>query len=462
MVLFVNQKGSHDYLTEHSAKVLRGKLETARAGGRNGGKLAYGMDRGLFDPSGKLVRRLAPRECVRLPDHTVRTLPSTDAARLAAVRFIFDRYEAAAVSFRRLARELEGKGFPAPPSGRWNNEIVAGILRNPVYCGTGRFGASRFAKYHCAQGGEIVAVNGEKGKRRGKPREEWILTPGAFQGIIPVAQFKRVQAKLPAGPKRQRRPKAVYPLSGLVFCEHCGKAMTGTVAHGAVVYICTTYLRHGRQNPTGCGQFKVDARRLERWLVKALQDYFLGPARAEVVEEARRYLKAEAKTSQRDLKRLEKRAAELEREVSRLVKAIRTTDMPELLEELEAVRRERQSVQDALQRALGLQDVESIDQAAEAIADELQGLGDGLENDDPAVVREMFRRLVQRIECRWEPLPKRGTGKRQAYRLVGGVVYLWDPRIVTCARYAEAGCQQSAFSYQPEPPRKARLRRAES
>jgi len=308
-----------------------------------------------------------------------------------------------------------------------------------------------------------VTVNGSKGKLRRKPQEEWILTPGAFQGIIPVAQFKRVQAKLPAGPKRQRRPKAVYPLSGLVFCAHCGKPMIGhNLKREGVKYVCGTYLHRGRKSESGCGRFTVDATRLQKWLVKALQDYFLGPARAEVVEEARRYLKAEAKTSQRDVKRLEKGAAELDREVSRLVKAIRTTDAPELVEELEAVRIERQSVQDALQRAQGLQDVESIDQAAEAIADELHGLGEGLSNDDPAVVRETFRRLVQRIECRWEPLPKRGTGERQAYRLVGGVVYLWDPRVITCAGYVQAGCQQSAFSYHSEPPEETLLRRVQS
>jgi len=158
------------------------------------------------------------------------------------------------------------------------------------------------------------------------------------------------------------------------------------------------------------------------------------------VAEIRRQLKAEAKTSQQDLKRLEKRAVELEREVGRLVKAIRTTDAPELAEELQAVRTERQSVSEGLQRARGLQDVENIDQDAEAVADELHGLGEGLQSDDPAVVREIFRRLVQRIECRWEPVPSkgRGSGKNQAYRLVGGVVYLHDPRIVTCAGYAEA------------------------
>jgi hypothetical protein len=172
-----------------------------------GADLAYGMDRGLFDPAGKLVRRLLPKECVRLPGHVVRTLPTTDPARLAAVQFIFDRYEEAAIPFRALARELESKGFPAPGSRRWNSGTVAGILRYPIYCGTARLGACSFAKYHRANGGEIVTVNGNKGRLQRKPQGELILTPEAHQDIIPVEQFKRVQAKLPSGPKRERKPR---------------------------------------------------------------------------------------------------------------------------------------------------------------------------------------------------------------------------------------------------------------
>jgi len=438
LLLFVGQKGSHDYLTEHSARLLRGKINTANAGGRNGGVLAYGLDRGLFDPAGKLIRRLLPKECVRLPGHIVRTLPTTDPARLAAVRFIFNRYEEAAISFRALARELEAKGFPAPESGEWNAGTVAGILRNPLYCRTARFGACSFAKYHRANGGEIVTVNGNKGKLRRKPQEEWILTPEAHQGIIPVEQFKRVQCKLPSGPKRERKPKAVYPLSGLVYCQHCGKVTTGNRNKGAVQYVCTSYLRRGRES--GCGCHTIDAAGIETWLVGALREYYLGPGRAELVEEIKRQLKAEAKTGKADLKRLEKRAGELEREVSRLIQAIRKTDIPELVEELEIVRRERQSVQEALQKAQGFQDGQGIDQEAESVADELRGLGERLSDPDPAVVREVFRQMIQRIECRWEPVPNKGRGRglRTAYRLVGGVVYLRDPRLFTCARYAEA------------------------
>jgi len=297
------------------------------------------------------------------------------------------------------------------------------------------------AKYHRAQKGDIVAVNGDKGRRKDKPQEEWILTPGAFQGIVPVDQFRRVQAKLPQGSRKARRPKAVYPLSGLVYCEHCGKPMTGSRDQsGKVFYVCSTYLRRGRQNSTGCGKHKLDARRLEKWLANALRDYYLGAGRDELLAAIRRELKTEAKTSKADLKRLEKRAGELEKEVGRLVKAIRTTDAPELAEELQAVRVERQGVQEALQRAQALQDVKGIDLDAEAVLDELRGLWKGLSMEDPASVREVFRLLVLRIECRWEPAPAkgRGEGKRQSCRLVGGVVYLRDPRLVTCAGHAEA------------------------
>ncbi len=136
---------------------------------------------------------------------------------------------------------------------------------------------------------------------------------------------------------------------------------------------------------------------------------------------------------------MEKRAAELEREVGRLVKAIRTTDAPELVDALDAARRERQAVQEALRHAARGQDGKSIDQEAEATADELQRLDEGLAGSDPALIREVFRRLVERIECEWEPVPNGSTGKNQSYRLTGGVVYLRDPLLViTCARYALA------------------------
>jgi hypothetical protein len=93
-------------------------------------------------------------------------------------------------------------------------------------------------------------------------------------------------------------------------------------------YFCTTYLRRGRQNESGCGRHTVHVGQIEKWLVEALRQFYLDPGRAEGVEEIRRQLKAEAKSSRADCKRLEKRGAELDKEIGRLVKAIRTTERP--------------------------------------------------------------------------------------------------------------------------------------
>ena len=68
----------------------------------------------------------------------------------------------------------------------------------------------------------------------------------------------------------------------------------------------------------------------------------------------------------------------------------------------------------------------SLDQEAEAVVDELWRLGDDLESDDPAVVREVFRRLVERIDCRWEPLP--GCLSFQGWSLSKVVACLSKPR----------------------------------
>jgi len=59
---------------------------------------------------------------------------------------------------------------------------------------------------------------------------------------------------------------------------------------------------------------------------------------------------------------------------SRIPPRPRHSYLLELVEELAAVRTERQSLQDALQQ-----------------------------DDDPAVVREVFGRMVERIECRTGP-----------------------------------------------------------
>ena len=132
-------------------------------------------------------------------------------------------------------------------------------------------------------------------------------------------------------------------------------------------------------------------------------------------------MQAEAKAAGADPGSLEKRAAELDREVGRLVKAIRTIDAAELAEELQIVRAERDRLRAELDQADKYVNPLDLDAEAERIADTIMDLGERLTDADPAVLREVLHQFVSRITCRWE----KSKGENRAHsRLVGGTVEL--------------------------------------
>ena len=424
--LFVNQKASNDFLVEMSAKTLRGRIANAKAGGHNGGPAIYGMDRGLFDEHGNLVRRLQLGEYVRQAGHRVRLLPGTDQAKIDAMRFAFDRFDTADLSFRALARELEAKGFPSPGGTGWTQCNVSRLLRTKAYAGTAEWGATSWGKYHTARGEDIIPTgNGKQRKNRKKPQEDAIAVENAHEGIVPLDLFNRVQRKLPQPKPYQPKRKADYPLAGLIFCGHCGKPMHGHTQHAKnedrqydyTQYICSTYANHGPDGEHACGRNPIDAQRVLGWLTHKLQEVYLGPGRDALVQEVKKQLKAQPKANSNDLERLQKRAAELEKEVNRLVKAIRTIDAAELVEELSLVQAERGRVKAQLAEASKLTNPVDVDTEAERIADGLWEVGQHLNDGDPAIVREVLKQFVSRITCRWER-------KRVRSRLIGGTVEL--------------------------------------
>ena len=110
LLLFVNQKASNDFLSELSAKSLRGKIANAKLGGWNGGSAPYGMARGEFDPSGQLIRRLAHGDRANKGNH-LRLVPSEDRQKLEAVQYAFTRFDTAHISKKHLARRTANDGL---------------------------------------------------------------------------------------------------------------------------------------------------------------------------------------------------------------------------------------------------------------------------------------------------------------------------------------------------------------
>lgn len=117
-----------------------------------------------------------------------------------------------------IANRLNDMGIPSPTGGKWNANVVRGILRNPANAGWIRWGGRPAQK---------TVVNGEVHVSRPRAAAEDVtLIQGRHQGLVSQEVFDSVCAYI-AGRSRPG-PKEVEtknPLSGLIICGECGHAM---------------------------------------------------------------------------------------------------------------------------------------------------------------------------------------------------------------------------------------------
>lgn len=116
-----------------------------------------------------------------------------------------------------ITRRLNERGIPGPAGKDWTNSAVRGLLANPVYKGCIRSGSRPAQK---------TMVDGRVAISRPRSAEAKIF-PGLHEALVPEDQFARA-AELLATNKSRPGPKQVEmknPLSGLVICDQCGRAM---------------------------------------------------------------------------------------------------------------------------------------------------------------------------------------------------------------------------------------------
>jgi site-specific DNA recombinase len=178
------------------------------------------------------------------------------------VRQIFTWVAEERCSLREVCRRLQRQNTPSP-SGRqrWDAGTLAGMLRNPTYTGTARYGKSQVGPRRPRS---HPPKNGVE-----HPRQPYSVYDSADGGIpIPVpalvdeAVFAAVAEQLTENRRRarQQRSQAHYLLQGLLVCPDCGYAWSG---------------RHGKGRPNtfperhyryyGCGGLNT-ARSGRQWV----------------------------------------------------------------------------------------------------------------------------------------------------------------------------------------------------
>lgn len=151
--------------------------------------------------------------------------PNAEASTLRNIfRWYTDGFTAADGSTQRLGvalivRQLNESGIPSRTGKDWNPAVVREILRNPVYAGYVRWGYRPAVKK--IVDGKVVVTSA-----RAKP-EDVTLVKGLHEPLVSQETFDRAQELLARNPSRPG-PKQVCmknPLSGLVICGGCGRAM---------------------------------------------------------------------------------------------------------------------------------------------------------------------------------------------------------------------------------------------
>jgi hypothetical protein len=157
---------------------------------------------------------------------------------------------------------LEEEGVD-PVVGEWTDGKIRAMATNPCYLGLPAGNKKREARFYGIVEGRVERVEVD-GLVKRRDRKDWVMPDWPiFTPLVDPARFARVNEKL--APRSRRAPKceALY-LAGLLYCGHCGRAMTGQAGcrrskdSGQVIrrspyYQCWTRHKFGKDNPTGCG-----------------------------------------------------------------------------------------------------------------------------------------------------------------------------------------------------------------
>jgi DNA invertase Pin-like site-specific DNA recombinase len=432
----IYQPTAHGESQKNSRRVLTGMANLARRR-LLGGPPPYGYTvhyETVHEP-GK-PPRLVPVKYVPDP-RTARVIP-----------WLFERYASGAAGTAELAQELNARGAPAPartsrrkgqpPSPFWTHQAVLFILKNPKYTGYLTWNRHCRGKYHQLTNGK--AVKPARGRSGYNPAGDWIVTEDAHEPLVSRELFERVQDRLEGNRGgRLRAARNGYLFSGLLVCSHCGRTLSGLTRYGRPVYHCQRKDDAGR---VVCGTHQVEQGVMLRLLLGKLQSAFLDPDNLRRLRaEIRRQEEAERQPDR--LAGLRRRVEELDRQLS--AGAENLLLCPPSVRDRAAAKlaeweRERERLVEELRHVEDHSPVAELEGIVAAAEVWLWKLRDAVERGDQALLRQVVREMVVRVELRWEARPGKS---RTFYHLVGGViVYRFGGRD---AFRAEPGSSQGAL-----------------
>lgn len=356
-------------------KVKRGLTGRALAG-MNPGGMAYGYRKiPKFDERGEPIRGL-------------REIHPEQAD---VIRRIFDDY-IAGVSVKTITAKLNRSGVPSPTGGTWRFSTIHGdakrkngILHNELYRGRLVYNRTRRV-YHPVTRRRETRVN---------PPEQWTIVDSPELRIVSEEQWlaaERIRESYSPNRKApKKRPKRL--LSGKAICATCG---------GTWIVVGNERWGCGRHHDgRGCSNGRtIKSAPFERRVLAGLEERMLDPdAVAIYVEEYRRAWAQKAAEERKERSRLERRKADAEKRLERLLVAYADGRMD--LDAVADMIEEAKLAKEAAARDLATIDDEKVvtlhPGLAETYRRRVADLREGLQGDDGERARAALRALIDRI-----------------------------------------------------------------
>lgn len=145
-------------------------------------------------------------------DHTLE--PNGDAY---VVQLIFKWYTEEQLTPFRIAQRLNTMGLKAPRGEEWKKDTIRSMLRNIHYAGKVRFNYIRTTQV--MEYGEVVK------KRLKQSDEDIIIAEGKHPAILDWETWEKAQELVARNPRIKHEYELKNPLSGVVKCSKCGKAL---------------------------------------------------------------------------------------------------------------------------------------------------------------------------------------------------------------------------------------------
>ena len=186
----------NDYLEYTKEILLRGRIGAVKRGCFIGNTAPYGY-----------------KKIMKGDDPTLEIIESE----ADIVRLVFNLYTKDGLTPFRIAERLNDMGVAAPRCEKWKKDTIRVMVRNRHYIGQVFF--NKIKRTQVLENGEVVV------KRLTQPDEDIIIADGLHDPIIDMETWKKAQELVARNPRVKHTYPLKNPLSGMLVCEKCGRAM---------------------------------------------------------------------------------------------------------------------------------------------------------------------------------------------------------------------------------------------